>query len=205
MISNFIFTGNQHPSMLVLNLFFLLCCGDDRTNMKKMHELIDNTPSRFLKSYDRRNQEDNTNFYNFDKNEKYDNKPSFYDKQKRIAMMINSALSSNSEKNFRKFKLLDQKMQAVRDEIEENDNSIYKNPDERVHLDLISWLFNENDEEKMLDKDLENEVRNDLNFEKEKQEKVEGMRDKRFIECRKNDHMRMDKMLQHLRQKYNVE
>ncbi|KRH94597.1 hypothetical protein M153_199000211 [Pseudoloma neurophilia] len=121
-----------------------------------------NISPRPTKLNDNRHPESNVNFYNLNQNEKFDQKPSNYDRYMAITQLINAALSDHAEIRMDKLKMMNEDMEDLREAIKENE--IVSNPNDLTQkpLNVVNWLANDNSEEKELDQELSEEVEEKL-------------------------------------------
>lgn len=162
------------------------------------------TPSRYSKAYDRRNHEDNANFYNNKKEANIDQKPSTYEQQNRITTAMNSALSVSEEK-YNQFKYVEEKMSDIKNSIDYNDSLMNEKGPDPKEINVVEWLANENKEEKKMNMELEREVENNVMSGIEKEDRIKNLREENFINDRIEDREKKNRSLQWARHEYNVE
>lgn len=161
--------------------------------------------SRPNKAHDRRNMEDNTNFFNSQKNQKLDQKPSEYERGMAITQLINAALTGHTEERMDNLKGIDEKTSEARDAIKKNEE--ITNPDDiqGKPINLVEWLSNENSEEKELDQELSQEVEIQMNNNELKEEHEVKNKENRFMNARRSKRESQNGFIQSLRKRFNID
>lgn len=161
--------------------------------------------SRPHKAHDRRNPEDNMNFYNFQKNESLDQKPSEYDRYMAITQLINAALMNENEDRMDNLKEIDDVQNEIREMEKENQQVTNPCDLEQQPLNLVYWLSHDDSEEKELDQELSQEVEQNMTRDTRAEQHQLSNKEKRYLDQRHNERNTGNKTLQTLRTKYNVE
>ncbi|ELQ76617.1 hypothetical protein THOM_0333 [Trachipleistophora hominis] len=163
-----------------------------------------NPVDRHSWSYDRRNHEDNINFRNAKEIVRENPEPSYFDQQVQITNLFDAALSGYSSR-FNKFRRINNRMNNIRLAIKQNECVVNDKYVGEEPLNVVSWLYEDNEEEKKMDKDLQREVENNVMHAKEKRDRLMIMAEEHLKNRRLEDREHKNRFLQWARHEYNVE
>lgn len=187
--------------------FIFICFVRCYINWEDIHRqaATPNDVTRGIKAYDRRNMEDNVNFYNFKKNEWMDQKPSLYDKTVAMTQLINAALSGDTEARYDYFKKLDATMDDIRLAIDQNEKVTSPDNYSGRPINLIDWITNDYLEEEEHDAELSQEVEDQFAADQQEAHYEITNKENRFLDERRHTRNKQNEYIQQLRQTFNVE